>query len=303
MARKIKMMNKKQGENKVLTGVNIEEERIQTIEQLDMLSADDDNRTTKELIGNDIHDGVMYSTKEYRKFKLIKGNRNLNKTKYLQLLKSMEVEQLKIPIAVNEKFEIIDGQHRYHASRELGLPVYYFIVEGYGIEQVKRANLVSSTWTKEDYLGLHISEGLDNYLEFNDLLLECGLNTTDLIKVYAKAQDKSQDQLAYEFENGTLSNEGIEKVEAFLKALKDFEFFKFSKKKQFVAAFIKLFFDNRYDHKRMLKRLEARATVLEETNANVSRDEYLAKLANNIYSFGPGKKNLYYDATNKRFYE
>lgn len=292
-----KIMNEKQ---QGLVGINITEE---TIEQLNMLTAEDDNRTKEELIGNDEKEGMMYVSKDYKKFKLIKGNRCLNKTKYLQLLKSMEVEQLKIPIAVNEKFEIIDGQHRYHASRELGLPVYYYIVDGYGIEQVKRANLVSSTWTKDDYLGLHISDGIEEYVEFNVLLLESGLNTTDLIKVYAKAQDKSQDQLAYEFENGTLSNEGIEKVEAFLKALKDFEFFKFAKKKQFVAAFIKLFFDPRYKHDRMLKRLESRASVLEETNTNVSRDEYLSKLANGIYSFGASKKNLYYDATNKRFYE
>lgn len=278
-----------------IAGVSIKQEG----EQLQMKT----NNNTTKLLGKDAVDCQMYVTRDYDKFKLIKGNRVLNRTKYLQLLKSMEIEQLKIPITVNDKFEIIDGQHRYNACRELGLDLFYYVVEGYGIEQVKRANLVSSTWTKEDYLGLHVSDGLETYIEFSDLLLESGLNTSDLIKVYSKAQDKSQDQLAYEFENGTLSNEGIEKVKGFLKSLKSFEFFKFYKKRQFIAAFIKLYFDTRYDHARMVKRLSARAVVLEETTANVSKDEYLAKLANNIYSFGAGKKNLYYDAQNKRFYE
>lgn len=245
----------------------------------------------------------VFESSNYNKFKLIKGNRALHKTKYLQLLKSMEQEVLSIPIAVNEKMEIIDGQHRYHARRELGLPILYYVCEGYGIEQVKRANLVSSNWTKEDYLNLHVTDEIPAYEEFEELLLESGLNVTDLIKVYAKAQDKSSEQLAYEFEHGTLVSDNIDKVKGFIEALKDFEFFKFYRKKQFVAAMVKLYFDPRYDHKKMKKKLSSRATVLEGIGSNITRDEYLSKLTNAIYSFGAGNKNLFYDATNKRFYE
>lgn len=259
-----------------------------------------------DLVINENTDTVkmeVFESSNYNKFKLIKGNRTLHKTKYLQLLKSMEQEVLSIPIAVNEKMEIIDGQHRYHARRELGLPILYYVCEGYGIEQVKRANLVSSNWTKEDYLNLHVTDGIPAYEEFEELLLESGLNVTDLIKVYAKAQDKSSEQLAYEFEHGTLVSDNIDKVKGFIEALKDFEFFKFYRKKQFVAAMVKLYFDPRYDHKKMKKKLNSRATVLESIGSNITRDEYLSKLTNAIYSFGAGNKNLFYDATNKRFYE
>ena len=256
-----------------------------------------------KLIQEDTVKMQVFESTDYNKFKLIKGNRTLHKTKYLQLLKSMEQEVLDIPIAVNEKMEIIDGQHRFHSRRELGLPILYYVCEGYGIEQVKRANLVSSNWTKEDYLNLHVTDGLENYEEFEEILLDSGLNVTDLIKVYAKAQDKSSEQVSYEFENGTLSNENINKVKDFIEALKDFEFFKFFRKKQFVAAMIKLFFDPRYDHKKMKKKLSSRSTVLEGIGSNITRDEYLSKLTNSIYSFGAGSKNIYYDSTNKRFYE
>lgn len=245
----------------------------------------------------------VFESTDYNKFKLIKGNRTLHKTKYLQLLKSMEQEVLSIPIIVNEKMEIIDGQHRYHACRELGLPVLYCVCEGYSIEQVKRANLVSSNWTKEDYLNLHVTDGLPAYEEFEELLLDSGLNVTDLIKVYAKAQDKSSEQVAYEFEHGTLVSENMDRVKGFIEALKDFEFFKYSKKKQFVAAMVKLFFDPRYNHAKMKKKLENRSQVLGNLATNVTRDEYLSKLTNSIYSFGAGSKNLFYDTTNKRFYE
>lgn len=245
----------------------------------------------------------VYVSTDYSKFKLIKGNRNLHKTKYLQLLKSMEQEVLNIPIIVNEKMEIIDGQHRYHARRELNLPIPYCVCEGYSIEQVKRANLVSSNWTKEDYLNLHIADELPEYEKFEELLLASGINITDLIKVYAKAQGKSSEQVAYEFENGTLVSDNMDRITGFIEALKDFDFFKFYKKKQFVAAMVKLYFDPRYNHTKMKKKLENRSQVLEGVSSNITKDEYLSKLANGIYSFGAGNKNLFYDATNKRFYE
>lgn len=256
-----------------------------------------------EMENNDTVKMAVYETTDYDKFNLIKGNRTLHKSKYLQLLKSMEQEVLDIPIAVNEKMEIIDGQHRFHARRELDLPILYYVCKGYGIEQVKRANLVSSNWTKEDYLNLHVTDGIESYEEFEELLLDSGLNCSDLIKVYAKAQDKSTEQLAYEFEHGTLTSDNVDKVKEFLDALTDFGFFKFCRKKQFVAAMIKLFFDPRYNHKKMQKKLNTRATVLESMGTNVTKDEYLSKLANSIYSFGAGSKNLFYDANNKRFYE
>lgn len=281
----------------IISGVSVNSEVVNVLE----IGLDD--MTKEELINNDKSYSKIYVTTDYSKFKLIKGNRTLHKSKYLQLLKSMETEQLMIPIAVNDKFEVIDGQHRYNACRELKKPVYYYICDGYGIEQVKRANLVSSNWTKEDYLNLHTTDGLVAYEEFEDILLESGLNVYDLIKVYAQAQEKSSEQLAYEFTNGSLVNDNIEKVTGFITALKDFEFFKYYKKKQFVAAFIKLYFDPRYDQTRMVKRLKSRDAVLKELSSNVTKDEYLAKLANGIYSFGAGKNNLYYDINNKRFYQ
>ena len=44
----------------------------------------------------------------------------------------MTEKLLMCPIIVNENYEIIDGQHRYSASKELGLPIRYIVGEGYG---------------------------------------------------------------------------------------------------------------------------------------------------------------------------
>ena len=96
--------------------------------------------------------GNIMMTENYDMFKKIGGNRKLNKTNYAKIVKSMKEEQLIIPIVVNERYEIIDGQHRFQACEDLGKPVYFYMVRGYGLEQVKRANIASSNWKKENYL-------------------------------------------------------------------------------------------------------------------------------------------------------
>ena len=43
----------------------------------------------------------------------------------------MAVNHLEAPIIINEKHEIIDGQHRKIAQEELELPITFIINEGY----------------------------------------------------------------------------------------------------------------------------------------------------------------------------
>ena len=95
-------------------------------------------------------------TNNYEMFKNMIGNRKVKDKNYRKLLRSMSEKQLIIPILVNEKLEIIDGQHRFNACKTLSLPVYYYMIAGYEIDDVKRANLVSCNWNLEDYLNLHV---------------------------------------------------------------------------------------------------------------------------------------------------
>lgn len=249
----------------------------------------------------DIEVTKIFKTTDYDKFKLIKGNRKLNSTNYAKLAKSMSEEQLLIPILVNVNYEIIDGQHRFTVQKELKLPVYYYIVDNYSINQVKRANLVSSNWTKEDYLNMHISDGLDDYITFKELYEESKLNISDLLKLYSMAQVKPTTQTSFEFENGSFTAENTEKVKDFLYDLENFEFFKGYKSQSFIAAFIRLYWHSLYDNERLLDKLKTRKNAFENIKS-ATIDEYLSILCNKVYSFGPGKNNIFYDSTTRRFY-
>lgn len=68
----------------------------------------------------------IFHTREYRKFKLIKGNRIVDENHVRALMKSMRNKDLLIPIAVNSKMEVLDGQHRLEARKRLAYDVPYY---------------------------------------------------------------------------------------------------------------------------------------------------------------------------------
>ena len=109
---------------------------------------------------------VIHETHDYDKFEFLKSNRKPNDAHIARLVESMNEEYLLSPITVNENFGIIDGQHRFEAAKESGLPVRYIIADGYGVEQMKRFNINSSNWGKKEYLEHYLKEGYPEYLKF-----------------------------------------------------------------------------------------------------------------------------------------
>lgn len=78
----------------------------------------------------------VHTTKNYYLFKTINGNRDINQLHLTRLSESFKKRHLITIIIVNERFEIIDGQHRFLVSKDLNLPVYYTILKNYGLNEV-----------------------------------------------------------------------------------------------------------------------------------------------------------------------
>lgn len=260
------------------------------------------NNNVEDMQNNATVVNYIMSTTDYEKFKFRKGNRTLNRKNFLKLVNSMKEKQLMIPILVNEKFEIIDGQHRFSASKELGLPIYYYIIEGYGSEEMQRANLVSSNWTKEDFLSMYVEEGNQNYEQIQEIKDTFDVSIGLMIKVFAKMKGINQKMISKSFEEGTIDvADKIDEVIQFFYALEDFSFFGAYKTLQFAGAFLKLYNQENYNHSLMLERLEKRKEQLIKKS---TVDDYLVTLTKDIYSFGPVKRQnkILYDRENRTFY-
>jgi hypothetical protein len=119
------------------------------------------NSKSEPMVTNQVH-----TTKDYFLFNSIDGNRNKNLLHINRLKKSMQENYLFTVIIVNEKYEIIDGQHRFDVIEELKLPLNYIICKGYGLNEVHILNQNSKTWNADDYLTGYCQLGYEHYLEY-----------------------------------------------------------------------------------------------------------------------------------------
>lgn len=120
------------------------------------------------------------STTKYAQFKDILGNRIINKEHVARLRKEIQANNLlaTCPIIVNEKMEVIDGQHRLEAARGLKVPVFYVKVPGLGIEHIIRLNTSQRRWGIWDYITLHIEHGNEEYVELKKFCDTYGFSPT-----------------------------------------------------------------------------------------------------------------------------
>ena len=72
---------------------------------------------------------MVYETYDYSLFKKLPENRIVRSDRKEKLISSMTQKYVLSPICVNGNFEIIDGQGRYEARKEMGLPIHYIIDE------------------------------------------------------------------------------------------------------------------------------------------------------------------------------
>lgn len=105
---------------------------------------------------------AVQSTADYTIFKQLSGNRPVDKAHAKQLMKNMlNVGNLtaEFPITVNENMEVIDGQHRLQALKELGWPVGYRIHEGLTLDTVRGINQAGRNWNWRDYAHSYAQHG------------------------------------------------------------------------------------------------------------------------------------------------
>lgn len=237
-------------------------------------------------------------TNDYSKFKNIMGNRDLRGTNYNRLIQSMQKKQLIIPILVNSDFEIIDGQHRFEVCRRLSLPLYYYIIDGYGIDEVKRANLVGCNWVIDDYLKLNVEIGKKNYIEFKRIKDAYGLTTSQLLDIFANFQGISLKEIRMLFEDGSFELDSVNKVVEFLNKLEDFNVFDEYNSYSFTKAFLKLNSLEQYDHSIMKKRIKKHPYKLAK---RASYRDYISLLVE-MYNFGATNIRFGYDSVQDMFY-
>lgn len=109
----------------------------------------------------------IMATRNYDQFRFLDGNREVKHFK--KLVKSlMAIGILYQPVLVNENYEIVEGQGRFLAMKELNLPILYVVQSGIGIEECRFLNSSSTNWNIKNYVHSY-AHGSDKKISYQYL--------------------------------------------------------------------------------------------------------------------------------------
>jgi len=136
--------------------------------------------TVRRVSGNDDIEHIVstrkvYQTRNYELFAFDPTNRPVTKRNVAQKIKSLEqhgfLEDFPIHVVRGDdgKLVIGDGQHRFAAAKELGLPVYYIFKENSDVTtDIRVAHAYSIGWTGNDFVRHFAAQGNENYKKVQD---------------------------------------------------------------------------------------------------------------------------------------
>lgn len=164
------------------------------------------------------------------------------------------------PICVNEKFEVLDGQHRLLAAKKLGVDIYYMIQKESSAGDIIRLN-VSKQWSTHDYLNFYVSQGNIHYINLKNFQKTHNLPISVAINIVTGHQGSrrayKEGRLIY---NPTIFKEHIincwETVN-YIKRVKG-NHAKFTENSRFWSALLKLTRHKDFDPNKWFKNLEVK---------------------------------------------
>lgn len=226
-------------------------------------------------------DLIVYKTKDYDIFNTLGGNRNINLKNANKIIASMKKKFIINPIIVNEKYEIIDGQHRHYSCKELCLDVYYIIQDGLTLKDCQLMNCNSKNWTAEDFLNGYCELGNENYLILRDFINKNQHLSIALCEVLLGGNTNIGKILHDKFKEGSYIVKDVDKAQRIADMLNDFSIYPPYGQRNFFTSLIKIMNDSRYDHKRMMTKLSYQnSKIQKETNVA----SYMQVL-NDVYNY------------------
>jgi len=213
----------------------------------------------------------VYATDDYASFRMLAGNRDLNQEQVKKLTRALEYNNEMTrynPIKVNEKMEVIDGQHRLAAHKALAsegtvVPIHYMVMDGLTVENARLLNSGQKPWSPENYADMFALLGNRNYKTYLDFRKIYGLNHQILSKYLSP--DGGYDMQTFKDGGFVVADmkrshelcERLSEVGAYLPVY-------IWKNRGFALSFIDAMLSENYDHDRMLAQMERYGALLEK---------------------------------------
>lgn len=215
----------------------------------------------------------VYKTEDYSIFKKLSGNRELYHSHILRLVKLLDTnpEFTRLnPIKVNEKMEVIDGQHRLASFEKYrdagkGVPsIYYTIINGMTLADARELNAGSKSWLPKDYAQAYAETGNEHYKFYLKCYDEYKLNHHVLLMYLSgeNSHNKEFNQGMFKVKNNDVKDKLDNLVEIG-------QYFKDYKLRHFGIALYQLMSSSKYNHERMVEQIKNYGDGLENLPARM----------------------------------
>lgn len=225
-------------------------------------------------------------TNDYNMFKLINGNRDINKAHLKRLKESIQQRYITVPIIINERHQIIDGQHRFQSAKELEKPVYYIKVKGLDLKDVQRLNTNTKNWTADSYMDGYCRLGYEDYITYRNFKQKYGFGHNETYSLLSNltrgggyGMQKFHDG-TFKVNNLNLATEHAEKI------MMVSQYYDGYKRRAFVYAMLDLFNNPDYNHAEFLNKLSFQSVKLQDCTTS---EQYLF-LIEDIYNYKRNKQ-------------
>ena len=213
----------------------------------------------------------------YSEFKDITGNRNINPLHLSRLIDSMKEEHLISPIIVNQDYQVIDGQHRLRACKELNLPVHYIVQNGYNLTHIQRYNQNSKDWKMIDFISGYAELGNKDYQYLINFYEETDLTISSCVTLLSNSGSATND-----IRSGAWKAKHKERAKEIYQWLSLISrYYKNVNRKTFVSALIRMYNNEHFNFAHFISKLQIQPTALLDC---AKTDDYIM-LIESIYNY------------------
>ena len=229
---------------------------------------------------------MIQKTKDYSMFKLREDNKERIKQAHVdRIRKSIESRNLLDlrPIVINEKFEILDGQHRYLAAKSLGVELFYIVKKELEANDIIIMN-IAKPWVLTDYLNFYCKNEKQEYLKLKEFISQNELNIKTALNITIGRAEQALDDFRsgnYTFTKEVLKEEIDTCKETIGLIRKNNGFSPYLDSARFWKALIKLIRHPDFNAERWFSNLKR---MTERFVAKVNINEYL-RIIQYVYNY------------------
>jgi len=251
---------------------------------------------------------TVYRTTNYDLFGHFEGNRDVIPSHVKNLEVSFAERQIGVPIIVTdnsqesiksvlseyELYLIGDGQNRFEACKNLGLPVYYMIIPGLTLKDIQRLNSNVKSWTWRQHMESCCKLDMEDYLIYRDFQDTYKIQHTECVQLLSgnTGLRGGTKTMAKAFNDGQFKVGDYDKAVEYANKITELgRYYDGFTRKSFVRAIIHLL-DNRdpnlseYRHEIFVKRLAKKSQMFTH---QINRADYI-RMIEDVYNYGCSNK-------------